>query len=518
MAAMRDVFCWAMMIGLSGAATSASRTACAQKPIEFKNAQTHRDGWHTVNRVTTLVDADGRQVLRFDARNGAGFAWSPTIDFTDGDIDVDIRGRDVFQKSFVGIAFRIANDSTADVVYFRPFNFKSTDSTRHSHAVQYIADPAFPWEKLRADHPGAYEAKLPGIVDPNAWMHVRLSVHGTDLAVFINRSSTPVLHVQTLSGRTHGSVGPWVGDLSPGDFANLALSPSAAQATSSTRVQSSAVVGDLRLDELTSDVFHNKRFLRVLLPDGYDAPENRTRRYPVLYMADGQNLFDPATSVFGPSEWRMDEVVHQLVAEHRIPPMIVVGVDDAGRTARAHEYLAYPDTENASAGPAYDPNPEGKRYPDFMIKEVMPFINQRYRTMRDAAHTGIGGSSYGAWISTYVIAVRPGVFGRALLESPTYAVHGSEIFKDLTAARSLPERVFVAVGTNENGVPNCKPEDPPSPRDPMVNGVHRMAAFLKSAGLDSSRAKVLVVPCGTHTHAAWAARLPTALTFLFGDR
>src|SRR5207302_465729 len=114
--------------------------------------------------------------------------------------------------------------------------------------------------------------------------------------------------------------------------------------------------------------------LRVLVPDGYDLPANRARRYAVLYLADGQNVFDSTTSVFGPHEWRVDETVHQLVANGTIPPMIVVGVDDAGPIARSHEYLPYPDTSNARRDPNYDPNPQGKRYPDFMIREVMPFI------------------------------------------------------------------------------------------------------------------------------------------------
>jgi predicted alpha/beta superfamily hydrolase len=282
-------------------------------------------------------------------------------------------------------------------------------------------------------------------------------------------------------------------------------------------VHSPSVVGDLRLHELTSKVFGNRRFLRVLVPDGYDAPANRTRRYAVLYMADGQNLFDPATSVFGPSEWRMDETVHQLVADGRVPPLIVVGVDDAGRTARAHEYLPWPDTASARVNPQYDPSPQGKRYPEFLIDEVKPFVDARYRTLLDADHTGIGGSSYGALISAYVVAARPGVFGRALLESPTLAVADGRIFQELEAARPLPGRVYIGAGTNEPGAPGCKPGDPPMAGDPMVPGVERLAGMLRAAGLGSSRLRVVITPCGTHTHAAWAARLPGALTFLFGD-
>jgi hypothetical protein len=80
----------------------------------------------------------------------------------------------------------------------------------------------------------------------------------------------------------------------------------------------------------------------------------------------------------------------------------------------------------------------------------------------------------------------------------------------------MPQRIFVAVGTNEDGAPSCKPDDPNAHRDAMVAGVDRMAAILRKAGLDSTRARVVIEPCATHTHAAWARRLPGALTFLFG--
>jgi predicted alpha/beta superfamily hydrolase len=255
--------------------------------------------------------------------------------------------------------------------------------------------------------------------------------------------------------------------------------------------------------------------LRVLLPDGYDAPENRSRQYPVLYLADGQNLFDPATSVFGPSEWRVDETVQRLIAASAIPPLIVVGVDDAGRSARSHEYLPYPDTANVKNDPAYDPDPQGKRYPEFLLREVMPFVQERYRIARGPESTGIGGSSYGALISAYVVATHPGVFGRALLESPTVAVYDSRILRDLAAAQSLPARVFVGIGTNEDSRPNCDPQQLHDARNPMLVGAERLAATLRSAGLDSTRLKVVVDPCAAHTHAAWARRLPDALTFLF---
>jgi len=102
----------------------------------------------------------------------------------------------------------------------------------------------------------------------------------------------------------------------------------------------STASGDLRLHRLDSRIFDNTRTIRVLLPPGYEALENRSRRYPVLYMLDGQNLFDACLSDVSHDEWGLDETVYRLVAEKKIPPLIVVGVDHAGKD-RAFEYLPY---------------------------------------------------------------------------------------------------------------------------------------------------------------------------------
>lgn len=294
------------------------------------------------------------------------------------------------------------------------------------------------------------------------------------------------------------------------------------QGESVEHVHSPAVTGDLRLHTFTSKVFGNTRKLRVLLPDGYDDPANRGKRYAVLYLADGQNLFDPATGVFGPREWHVDEIVHELVATGKVPPMIVVGVDDAGASERDHEYLPWPDSATAKINPQYDPAPEGKRYPAFLVDEVMPLINRSYRTLTDPSHTGIGGSSYGGVISVYTVEVRPGVFGRLLAESTVFRVYGFQLIANAASVRVWPGRIYLAVGTNEDSRPGCDASKRPAAGDTtgtfdeMVTGVLRMHAALQHAGLDSTRLKMVVAPCATHTAGAWAARLPDALIFLFG--
>src|SRR5262249_617314 len=162
--------------------------------------------------------------------------------------------------------------------------------------------------------------------------------------------------------------------------------------------------------------------------------------------------------------------------------------------------------------------PQGARYPDFMVREVMPYINARYRTRTDAAHTGIGGSSYGGLISAYVVLVRPGVFGRALIESPTLDVYGDQFFTDAPSFRSWPEGMYLAGGTNEGGDKTCDPTNPDPPDNSgrfMVRHLRQFESLLRRAGLDSTRLRAVVSPCATHTHAAWAARLPAALSFLY---
>src|SRR5262249_5691203 len=141
-----------------------------------------------------------------------------------------------------------------------------------------------------------------------------------------------------------------------------------------------SVVGDLRLHEFPSRIFRNTRKLRVWLPPRYDAAENQGRYYPGLYLNDGQNLFDPATSFTG-IDWRVDEIADHLIRQKRIPPLIIVGIDNA-RDDRIKEYLPY-----RSFNPPIM-RPQGKRYPDFLMNEVMLFVHERYRIGRGPENTG----------------------------------------------------------------------------------------------------------------------------------
>lgn len=271
-----------------------------------------------------------------------------------------------------------------------------------------------------------------------------------------------------------------------------------------------SIVGDLRLHQLKSKVFGNTRVIRVLLPPGYNQRRNRNVRYPVLYLNDGQNLFDVSTSIFNPLEWRADEALDRLIKAQEIEPLIVVGVDNAGRSERANEYLPYAD---AFLRPPL-PSPEGSRYPDFLIGEVMPLINSQYRTKTGAKYTGLGGSSYGALISLYTVITRPDSFGRLLLESPSLYVSDAQILKRSKNMRRWPQKIYIGVGTNEGGRPDCRAGDW---NQEAVDDVLKLKQGLKAAGLGAQRLKVVVDECALHNETAWAKRLPEALKFLYGS-
>ena len=151
------------------------------------------------------------------------------------------------------------------------------------------------------------------------------------------------------------------------------------------------------------------------------SPENEGRRYPVFYLNDGQNLFDPATAYIG-VDWQVGETAARLIAEGKVPPLMIVGIDNAQKD-RAKEYLPY----RSMHPPVL--RPQGKRYPDFLLDEVMPFVGQRYRIAGGPENTGLGGSSLGAIISLFTVMDRPGVFGRLLLESPSLFISNRQLLR-----------------------------------------------------------------------------------------
>ncbi len=266
-------------------------------------------------------------------------------------------------------------------------------------------------------------------------------------------------------------------------------------------IRAESATGDLRLHEFTSRVFRNRRFVRVWLPRGYDDGENRDRRYPVLYLNDGQNLFEPATSFTG-VEWQVDETADRLIREGAVAPVIIVGIDNAGK-ARMREYMPHRSLQPVIV------RVQGSRYPDFLLKEVIPFVARNYRVARGPENTGLGGSSLGALIALYTAMVRPGVVGRLLIESPSLWASNRQIIRESRSIKKWPERIYLGVGTAEAGNPD---------RDrSVVDDVREFDAILGRQGLDDGRLKLVIEDGGTHHESAWARRFPEALRFLFGN-
>jgi predicted alpha/beta superfamily hydrolase len=256
--------------------------------------------------------------------------------------------------------------------------------------------------------------------------------------------------------------------------------------------------GRLRLHELRSRIFRNTRLVRVWLPPDYDG--SSAKRYPVLYLNDGQNLFEAATAFAG-VHWQVGEAAERLIGEGKIPPLIIVGIDNTGRS-RVREYIPYRSFDPRIFGPP------GKRYPDFLLREVMPLIESHYAVAKGPEHTGLGGSSLGGLIALYTQLAMPGVFGRLLLESPSLFVANRKILEKCRRFRDWPFRIYLAMGTREVGNPEKD--------EKVVEDARELERILRSAGLAKQRLQVRIEEGAPHSESAWAARFPEALEFLFG--
>ncbi|MGA0560531.1 family 16 glycoside hydrolase [Larkinella sp. VNQ87] len=171
----------------------------------------------------TLQPVSEKNGIHFDQKPNGGVVWLDGVSFGNGTIEFDLRGKDVLQQCFIGMAFHGVDDTTYDAVYFRPFNFKNADPVRRSHAVQYISHPVHTWEKLRKEQPDRFEQPINPAPDPKAWFHVRVVVQRPTVQVFVDGQQTPSLVVSKLNERTSGKLGLWVGPGLGGDFANLEI-------------------------------------------------------------------------------------------------------------------------------------------------------------------------------------------------------------------------------------------------------------------------------------------------------
>lgn len=195
-------------------------TAFSQPPQEYDlPARVRHHLLEPAKPGLTIVVLDS---VSMPAIRCGGLFWLTGASFSNGIIEVDIRGNNKFLQSFLGIAFHGVDSLTYDVVYFRPFNFRHPDTARHNWGVQYMSLPDFPFEKLRTEHPLVYEHAVNPTPDPDDWFHARIEVTQDSITVFVNHSSEYCLKTPTLTKRNDGRVGLWADGL-PEDFANLTI-------------------------------------------------------------------------------------------------------------------------------------------------------------------------------------------------------------------------------------------------------------------------------------------------------
>ncbi len=231
------------------------------------------------------------------------------------------------------------------------------------------------------------------------------------------------------------------------------------------------------------------RDLIVYLPPNYDQPDQAEARYPVLYLNDGQNLFNEATSFAG-VEWRVDEALEQLIANGEIEPMIVVGIAN---------------TENRSA--EYTPGQSLDDYTTAVVEEIKPMIDKRYRTQPGREHTGIGGSSLGGLAALAIAQAHPDTFGQVVTLSPWLSLG------DTPATALIPGELSALGGTTLYFDMGDAPTDNyPAGADPVADA-EAFASALDSAGVEYT---FEVIPGADHHEDDWAARIVDVFKTVYG--
>lgn len=260
------------------------------------------------------------------------------------------------------------------------------------------------------------------------------------------------------------------------------------------------VVGELRLlKSLWSPQLRNLRDILVYLPPSYHFGD---WRYPVIYMHDGQNLFDAHTSFAG--EWQVDETMAQLGREG--VEAIIVGVPHAN----LHRLAEYSPFIDFSLGGG-----QGDHYLEFLVNTVKPLVDAEFRTLRHRTYTGLLGSSMGGLISLYGFFQQPDVFGFAGVMSPSFWFANGAIFPYVERAKFSPGRLYLDAGTREYADTGGSPAERRRKSYHYTLSIRRMRDLLADKGYTAGKTlRYVEEKNAQHGEAAWARRLPDALRFL----
>jgi predicted alpha/beta superfamily hydrolase len=253
----------------------------------------------------------------------------------------------------------------------------------------------------------------------------------------------------------------------------------------------------IKHEQFPSRFLRNQRDLIVYLPPGYQ--EQAQRRFPVLFLHDGQNLFDGATSFIPGMDWHVGQTANYCIQAGLVEPLVIVGIYNAGKQ-RLGEYTP---TRVPKLGGG-----RANRYAKFLLEEVRPFLLGNYRVLSGAENTGIGGSSLGGLVSLYLGLRLPHVFGKIAALSPSVWWNRRVIlrFADAAPVDPLP-RIWLDIGTGEGGR--------------IVEDVERFRDILLAKGWRLGRdVHYQRVEGAEHNEAAWARRVAPFLQFLFpaGER
>jgi predicted alpha/beta superfamily hydrolase len=246
-----------------------------------------------------------------------------------------------------------------------------------------------------------------------------------------------------------------------------------------------------------SKILGNRRDVLVYLPRGYGRLSRR--RYPVLYLHDGQNVFDAATSFAG-VEWGVDETAERLIRQNLIEPLIIVAVANMGEE-RVHEYAPTRGVIEPKAKRKKRSKGLARKYGHFLMDELKPYIDRKYRTNPDTEFTGLGGSSLGGLVTLAIGILYPEIFGRLMVMSPSIWWDDFAIYRLVGSIQQKPPlKIWLDTGTAEPGWEQARE---------LLNRLvekgwklHKDIQYTEAEG-------------GGHSEAAWAARVEPALRFLF---
>jgi hypothetical protein len=222
---------WGCLLGLLLAGV---RLASARESIITPDLSRLDDAksWQLINAESTKTPVEDKWIIHLKPigevtpASNVGLAVVKGLEFREGTVEVDLKGKGKSERCFLGVAFNVVDGKTFEAVYFRPFNFLREPEVWRSHSVQYVAWPVYTWEKLRAETPDRYESRVKPIPDPSGWFHARIEVSKQKVRVWVDAGKEPSLVVDRLGRAESGKIGLWV-DSHDAAFRNLKIRPAA---------------------------------------------------------------------------------------------------------------------------------------------------------------------------------------------------------------------------------------------------------------------------------------------------